>query len=192
MEIGSWTINIQIGKAPQKIASAVSELGERLIGAEYNFIAYLGSQIVNGVNHAVLAEQILTTGKDTKNVVILIFNEKDGKVTLVAIDRVITQGETFGGISVNIQTEIPGEALATFNKAFEGFVGSNIKPFALLGTQITNGVNYIFITSVEPVVENPEEKVAIVVVNRTSKEVRIMNLLSSKDNVISLGYAFSW
>ena len=192
METGSWNIDIQAGKAPQKIASAVSGLGEKLIGAEYSLIAYLGSQVVNGTNHAVLAEQTLTTGRDTKNVVILIFNEKDGEATLTAIDRVIVQGGALGGINVDVQTGIPGEALTAFNKAFEGFVGSYIKPFALLGTQATNGMNYVFAATVKPVVESPKERAAIVVVNGVSKEVRIASLLSSKDNAASLGYAFTW
>ena len=36
---------------PQKVATAIAELN--LIGAEYAPIAYLGSQLVNGVNHGV-------------------------------------------------------------------------------------------------------------------------------------------
>ena len=40
----------------QKIASAVGELGE-LVGASYEAVAYMGTQPVNGVNHAVLAQQ---------------------------------------------------------------------------------------------------------------------------------------
>lgn len=74
--LGSWDVKVVVGSLPEKVATAVGELGEKLIGAEYTPIAYLGSQLVNGTNHAVLAEQVLTTGRDTKNIVVLTFNEK--------------------------------------------------------------------------------------------------------------------
>lgn len=54
--IGNWDINVVVGKLPQKVATAFANLGETIIGATYTPIAYIGSQIVNGTNHAVLAE----------------------------------------------------------------------------------------------------------------------------------------
>ena len=71
---GGWSVNVEVGKMPQKVATAFSKLGD-LVGASYTPIAYLGSQVVNGINHAVLAEQTVLTGKDTKNIVVIIFNE---------------------------------------------------------------------------------------------------------------------
>ena len=55
--LGSWEVNVVTGGMPQKVATAFGELAGSLVGAEYTPIAYLGSQQVNGVNHAVLAEQ---------------------------------------------------------------------------------------------------------------------------------------
>ena len=87
METGNWEIAIEIGRIPQKIASAIIDLEEKLVGAEYEPIAYLGSQVVNGVNHAVLAKQIITTGRDTENIVVLIFNEKNNNIVLVIFSK---------------------------------------------------------------------------------------------------------
>jgi hypothetical protein len=75
---------------PEKIATAVGDL--KIVGAEYTPIAYLGSQVVNGINHAVLAEQLVVAGKDTKNVVVIMFNERPEGVTLVGIERVLESG----------------------------------------------------------------------------------------------------
>jgi hypothetical protein len=192
--LGIWNVNVTVDAMPQKVATAVGELSEQLIGYEYTPIAYLGSQVVNGTNHAVLAEQTVLTGKDTKNVVVLIFNEKPNemKATLVNIERVIEQGGEMGGIHVDVQTDIPAEAIEAFKTTFEGFVGSKIKPFALLGTQVTKGVNYIFAAEVTGVTAEPVTTVELVTVNGMTKEYAFADLLDSRSDVMSLGYAFTW
>lgn len=52
--VGEWKVEVNVGGMPQKVATAMGEIN--MLGAEYEPIAYLGSQVVNGVNHAVLAE----------------------------------------------------------------------------------------------------------------------------------------
>lgn len=191
--VGSWNIDVSIGGMPEKVATAVSKLNE-LVGAEYTPIAYLGSQVVNGTNYAVLAEQLLITGKDTKNVVVAIFNEKPGNMdlTLVNIERVVESGGELGGIVVDVKTEIPDDAKIVFDEAFVGFVGSKVEPFALLGTQVTKGVDYIFAAEVTPITQDPEKTVALVIVNGMTKEVAFVDILTSKADVMQLGYAFTW
>ena len=192
MSLGSWEVNVSVGSMPEKVATAVAKLSEQLMGAEYTPIAYLGSQVVNGVNHAVLAEQLLVTGKDTKNVVILIFNEKDGAVTLANIERVIESGEAAGGIKVDVDTDLSEEAMKNLDDTLNGLVGININVFAVLGTQVVKGINYIYAAEVEPVVENPEKKVALVVANSLTGELSFTDLLGTKADSLQLGYAFTW
>lgn len=188
--LGSWDVKVAVDAMPQKLATAFGEV--QLAGAEYTPIAYLGSQVVNGINHAVLAEQLLITGKDVKNVVVMIFNEKDEKFSLVNIERVVESGAPMGGITVDVKTSIPEDAQKAFDEAFEGFVGSNVKPFALLGTQVTTGVNYIFAAEVTPVVQEPTTSVAVVTINSMTKAVSFVDILTSKTDVMQLGYAFTW
>lgn len=192
MSLGSWKVNVSVGSMPEKVATAVSKLSEQLMGAEYTPIAYLGSQVVNGINHAVLAEQLVITGKDIKNVVVLIFNEKGMDCTLVGIERVVESGGESGGIAVDVKTDIPEEAKTAFDTVMEGFVGSTIEPFALLGTQVVKGINYIFAAEVTPVTANPEKKVAIVIVNSMTGDISITDLLTTKTDSLQLGYAFTW
>jgi hypothetical protein len=194
MSLGSWEVKVAIDAMPQKVATAVGELADQLIGAEYKPIAYLGSQVVNGTNHAVLAEQTILTGKDTKNVVVLIFNEKPNemKATLVNIERVIEQGGELGGIAVDVKTDIPAEAKEAFDKAFEGFVGSKVKPFALLGTQVVKGVDYMFAAEVTSVTAEPITKVCLVTVNGMTGDLAFADMLDSRSDILSLGYAFTW
>lgn len=190
--VGNWTANVSVGSLPEKVATAVSALSDQLMGAEYTPIAYLGSQVVNGTNHAVLAEQLVITGKDTKNVVVLIFNEKGMDCTLVGIERVLESGGEMGGITVDAKTEWDSDAQEAFDTVFEGFVGSKVEPFALLGTQVVKGINYIFAAEVTPIVEDPKTRVALVIVNSLTGEIAFTDLLNTKTDSLALGYAFTW
>lgn len=188
--VGNWDVKVSTGGMPQKIATAVGDL--KIVGAEYTPIAYLGSQVVNGINHAVLAEQLVVAGKDTKNVVVIMFNEKPEGVTLVGIERVLESGGELGGISVDVKTDIPQDAKDAFDAVMNGFVGSKIEPFALLGTQIIKGVNYIFAATLTPVVQDPKQSAVLVIANSLTGELSISDMLGTKHDAMALGYAFTW
>lgn len=191
--VGNWEIKVNVHGMPQKIASAVSKLSETLVGAEYDPIAYLGSQQVNGINHAVLAEQTIITGRDSKNIVMLIFNEKpnDMEATLVSIDRIVEGGDALGGTHINATTTIPEDAMKEWHTAFEGFLGAKYEPFALLGTQVVKGTNFIFAVEVTPITPNGKPEVAIVTINTMTGTMAFADPFETKQSA-SLGYAFTW
>lgn len=191
--VGSWNVKVVTDGMPQKVATAFSALADTLIGAEYEPIAYLGSQVVNGTNHAVLAKQVLTTGRDTTNIVVLVFNEKPNamEATLVSIDRVVEGGAPLGGIHIDPQIEIPEDAMDAWNEAFNAWVGAKLEPIVLLGTQVVKGTNFIFAATVTPVVPDAVAKASIVTINPMTGTVAFDDLLSSKYEA-SLGYAFTW
>lgn len=74
---------------PQKAASAWSEV-ERLVGASFKPILYLGTQIVHdtqivhGVNHWFLAERTIVALNSDRRLVKLAINEVNGKFKFVA------------------------------------------------------------------------------------------------------------
>lgn len=191
--VGSWNIKIVVDAMPQKVATAIGALAEQLVGAEYEPIAYLGYQLVNGTNHAVLTKQTIMDGNDSANIVVLIFNEKPGamEATLVGVERVVEGGAPFGGIHIDPVTAIPKDAMDAWNNAFATFVGSKVNPIALLGTQVVNGTNYIFAAEIAPLVPNAVSKVVIVTINPMSGYLAFANLLENKHEA-SLGYAFTW
>jgi hypothetical protein len=188
--VGNWDVKVSTGGMPEKIATAVGDL--KIVGAEYTPIAYLGSQVVNGINHAVLAEQLVVAGKDTKNVVVIMFNERPEGVTLVGIERVLESGGELGGISVDVKTDIPQDAKDAFDAVMNGFVGSKIEPFALLGTQITKGTNYIFAATLTPVTQDPKQSAVLVIANSLTGELSISDMLGTRHDAMALGYAFTW
>lgn len=191
--VGSWNIKIVVDAMPQKVATAIGALAEQLMGAEYEPIAYLGYQLVNGTNHAVLAKQTILDGGDSANIVVLIFNEKPNAIeaTLVGVERVVEGGAPFGGIHIDPVTAIPKDAMDAWNNAFATFVGSKVNPIALLGTQVVNGTNYIFAAEIAPLVPNAVSKVVIVTINPMSGYLAFANMLENKHET-SLGYAFTW
>ena len=85
---GEWVIKPSTGM-PQKVATAFSEKFGKIIGASYVPIAYLGEQLVNGKNHAILAEQTLVNA-DLCNIVMIILNEHAGEFSVVNIDSILS------------------------------------------------------------------------------------------------------
>ena len=68
---------------PQKAASAWSEV-DRLVGASFKPILYIGTQIVHGVNHWFLAERTIVALNSDRRLVKLAINELNGKFKFVA------------------------------------------------------------------------------------------------------------
>lgn len=195
MAVGAWEVKFSTNY-PQLVATAVSKVTENLFGAEYKSVAYLGKQVVNGVNHAVLAEQTILNGKDTKNAVVLVFNEKPGSldVSLVSINTILNGGAEAGGVEVNVTADLTAEDKAVFAKGKEGYVGAALEPVALLGKQVVRGLNYIFLVEMTPVVLNPVKTYAMVTVNLFENVATITDIKAFDNGMNNggLGYAFTW
>lgn len=59
-----------------------------MTGAAYKSIAYVGRQIVKGVNYVFLAEQTLITAQPERHIVAVKINEFEGNYTVAAIERI--------------------------------------------------------------------------------------------------------
>ena len=192
---GIWNIDVNTHAMSQKVATAMAALDTQLIGTEYKFIAYLGTQQVNGINHAVLAEQTVLTEKDSKNIVILIFNEKpnENKVTLISIDRVLESGLPLGGTNIDIKVDeyIPEDVMEIWMDACHHCLGSRMIPVAWLGTKITDSLNYIFIATIDAQLPESTIELALIAINDSTRRMSFTNLLADKTDY-ALGYALSW
>lgn len=187
MNTGNWTIKVT-KNLPQKIASAFAE--PFVIGVRYDPIAYLGQQLVNGLNHAVLATQTSVPEYDWVNLVIMIFNERPGKmdVSLVGVNPIIETDGLLGHVEINPTCKIAEKEKKIWDEAFEEFVGSIIEPFAFIGKQETESTNYVFAATVRSF-EGKNEKAVLVTINPLLKKVSINDLLNNKPG---FGYAFNW
>lgn len=156
--LGSYTIKVNTSGMPQALASGFDKLFEGMTGASYEFLSYLGSKVTNGINHAILAEQRLIVAKDVRSIVLIVVNQKPEDIkgenlSIVDIRTLVSDGgQKMGGLNISPTTDIPAEIMEVFNKHFNGFLGSNIKPIALLATRVVNGMEYTFAVESEMVI----------------------------------------
>ena len=95
--MGGWNVaDIQPCNLPQRVASAFTAVTEKLIGAMYEPLMYIGSQTVNGINYGVIAKQTVQfKGGAYEHVVVMTLNQKPGeanegeKYSLVDITTII-------------------------------------------------------------------------------------------------------
>lgn len=89
MLLGGWNLDEVKGcNLPQKAQSAFTAVTGDLVGADYEPIAYLGSQIVNGTNYRIIAVQRLVIPNSQPRIVKMIIHEEtDGSVSLVSVSR---------------------------------------------------------------------------------------------------------
>ena len=87
MTLGGWNLDEVKGcNLPQKVQTAFTAVTSELVGADYEPIAYLGSQQVNGINYRILALQRAVVPNAEKRIVKMIINEApDGSVRLVSV-----------------------------------------------------------------------------------------------------------
>ena len=85
--LGGWNLDEVKGcNLPQKVQSDFIAVTGELVGADYEPIAYLGSQAANGINYRILALQSVVAPNTEKHFVKMIINEApDGSVRLVSV-----------------------------------------------------------------------------------------------------------
>ena len=77
--LGGWDLSaLKSCTLPQKAASAFSAVTGGLVGAEYMPVLYVGSQLVHGTNHCIIAVQTIITANPEKRLVKMIINESEG------------------------------------------------------------------------------------------------------------------
>ena len=78
----------ELTSMPQAAANAWSAMSG-LVGANYKPMAYVGTQVVKGVNHIFIAQQTSATANGERHIVTVTINEFDGKFELAMIERII-------------------------------------------------------------------------------------------------------
>ncbi len=171
---GGWTI-IGEGKAqlPEEAEAAFKAVTEKLLGATYVPVAFLGSQVVAGMNYSILCTRTLVTANPVTDLAVLtIYRDLEGNATLTNVADFdlgaytqkedagapeMLMGGWFAPETAEAMDAMPEDAATVFAKALEGFVGNRLTPVALLGTQLVAGTNYAFLchsslVTLEPVV----------------------------------------
>ena len=87
MVLGGWNLDEVKGcNLPQKVQSAFTAVTGDMTGADYEPVAYLGSQIVNGINYRILCKRrLVIPNSDVQIVKMIIHEETDGSVRLISV-----------------------------------------------------------------------------------------------------------
>ena len=138
--VGGWT-RAESPEVPGEVKALLEKAAEKLLGAEYEPVALIGSQVPDG----------------NASITDILESQAEGEAL---------PGELTGAWENPESPVMTDEAKAAMDKALEKLVGADYKPIALLATQIVSGTNYSILCQVTPVVPDAESSFAIVHVYR--------------------------
>ena len=158
---GGWTVSkARYSFLTSEQEKIFDESVKGLTGVTYKPAALLAKQVVAGTNYVFLCQGTTVTRKPVKAWYILNVNKNtENKVSLLLIKKIkvssikVTsnprQGNTDGGLEItsfkNKPKALSKNILKIFSKGIEKYVGYELRPIALLGTQIVAGKNYRFL-----------------------------------------------
>lgn len=145
---------------PEDLRNIFEEAAGQYNGLSQQAVAYLGSQVVAGVNHAFLTQDI---EKDHSFHVLIAYADLQGNVELRSVADVDPFAEAYGDTTDAAETggwtlaedtfsSVPAEAKDSLHTALCKIVGISVGPVALLGTQVVAGTNYSILCKTAPVV----------------------------------------
>lgn len=180
--VGGWTVNTEFVEAdiPEEAKAAFDKAIEGYTGVGLVPVAYLGSQVVAGVNYSFLCTSTAILAKPVVSLsVVTVFSALDGsaKITDVVkldISKFNTDAEDaqfdpsgiLGGryVAEASGTALPENAQTAFDKAAAGLMGVNYTPLALMGTQVVAGTNYAILCRASTVTAEPAYALAVMIV----------------------------
>lgn len=170
-KLGGYKIaNHSTNQLPQDLASAIDSLfnDEKILGAQYSPLWYIGSQIVNGTNHLILAKQTrLTKDFSTRIVAIVINISTSGQASIVEI---IDDSDLIEG-------SLPDMNLKSyFLNAIQGLIGVSYTPILYIGSQIVKGVNFYIIAESKIVRNGSDPYPSIITINVFQNESTLIGI----------------
>lgn len=168
--VGGWTSPESVA-ITDDVKAVLEKAASEMVGATYEPVAYLGSQVVAGTNHRILCKLTPAAEKaGSTYAIVTVYENLEGKAEITEIlnseAKVYVSDEVLdGGWSAPETPALTEEAKTALENAVSGLAGAAYKPVALLGTQVVAGTNYCLLCEVTPVVENPEAKYAVVYVS---------------------------
>ena len=166
-EAGAWT-KAESPVITDEFRTVFNKATAALAGVEYVPVAYLGSQVVAGINHRVLCKATATVpGAETTYVIVTIYEDLNGNAGITVtfdFDVKAEFSDNDGGWAEPASPAVTDEALAAFTKACNTLAGVEYVPVALLGTQVVAGINYRLLCEATATVPGAETTYVILTV----------------------------
>ena len=167
---GGWTVNQSFG-TPDIPSEPKAAFDKAVKSGEYTPVAYLGSQVVAGINYA-----FLCTDKNGTLNTVKIYNDLSGNASILDVKAVniadYTQdaepnyAQLSGGFTYSsaIGASLDDDAKTAFDKAAAELTDVSYEPLACLGTQVVAGTNYAVLCKAVPAAAKSVCALAVVIV----------------------------
>ena len=155
---------------PAEASAALTKALEGFTGANYEPVAYLGKQVVNGTNYALLCRETKVVQNPTETwAIVIVYQDLQGnaKIAEVRDSGVATNLPTesvTGGWSIPQDLAVSSDLQAKFAKAMESKLGVSYTPIAVVAQQVVSGMNYAFLCEGTTTTANPETNYYIAIV----------------------------
>ena len=156
--VGGWTAAEDTALTDDQ-RSLFEKALEGLAGVGYEPVAYLGSQVVAGLNHCFLCKAtVVYPGTEPTYKLVYIYEDLDGNASLTDVVDLLGDGSEAlpGGWSIAEDAAMSEDVQAAFDKAMESLLGVDYEPVAVLGSQVVAGMNYKILC--KATVVSPEAK----------------------------------
>ena len=182
---GGFTLNTETvpGPIPERAKAAFDYAVADMEAAEYDVIAYLGSQVVSGMNYSFLCygTNFSSPKPPCQYDIVKVYAGFDGTAKVTEIKHLdllnYTSRETAsepklleknlpGGWTLNpdFGTVLPEAAQTALENAVSGMTGVGYRPVACLGTQVVAGTNYAILAAMTSVTAEPREGLVVLTV----------------------------
>ncbi len=90
---GGWKItedalNYPVCNLPENVASMFSQVTKDLVGAKYEPLMYLSTQVVSGINHMILCRETLSDAEHTVKISTIVLNSPaTGDPQIIAVNQ---------------------------------------------------------------------------------------------------------
>ncbi len=162
-------------EVPEEVQALFDKALEEIDGAEYQTIAYLGSQVVAGTNHAILCSITPVTQNPVGTyAIVTLYQDPEGGATITEIRnsdaevKALPDGTSLlGGWEAPESLTVDEKAAAALEKSQETIEGETYAPVAYLAREVVSGTNYELLCKVTGFTEDGEEDYIIVLVYET-------------------------
>ena len=171
---GGWETNegaVDISKNPAA-KSAFKKAIKNLTGVKYQAIALLGSQVVAGMNYAILCRTTAVYPDAQPQIeVVYIYEDLQGNAEITGFQTIIGE-QRMGGFSANsgkLSIKKNKTVYKAYKKAVKGLTGVSYTPVAYLGSQVVAGTNYLVLCRSKGVYPGAAYQWSLVKINKDLK-----------------------
>lgn len=158
---GGWNVSDAVGAPiPDEVRTAFDKAAEGFDDMNLEPVAFLSSQVVAGMNYAVLSKTVPTAPDSVASLKIaIIYSKLDGTAEILSVSDFSVadfntgeinqaENEILAGGWQTADTpalELPKEAKEAFDSACAGFDVYKIEPLAYIGSQVVAGINMAYV-----------------------------------------------